>query len=235
MLKTVATVFRGLFASAEEEFADRHALMILDQQIREAAEALEGSRRAFALALAQDETESRRLETLRGKITDIEERAVEALRAGRDDLAREAAEALAALEADQQAAEQARAAFASEIHDLRNAVADATRRLADLERGRRIAHAAEAVRRLRTRSTAFGSTQRSALGEAEATLQRLRERQLEAAAAERARCIVENAARGVIAERLERAGFGQRTRPTAACVMERLRDRALRSSPIAIA
>src|SRR5215218_6100294 len=98
MLKTVMTVFRGLFASAGEDFADCHALTILDQQIREAADALEGSRRAFALALAQDDTESRRLDTLRVKICDLEEHAVEALRAGRDDLARDAAEAVAHLE-----------------------------------------------------------------------------------------------------------------------------------------
>jgi phage shock protein A len=146
MLKTFVTLLRGSVAAAEEELADRSALLILEQQIRDAAGAIDRGKRALALAIAQDEAEGKRLETTLGRIADLEERAVAALAGGREDLAAEAAETIAVLEADRDAIREARATFAGEIGRLRSSVAHAGRRLSDLERGRRIAQAAEAVR-----------------------------------------------------------------------------------------
>ena len=53
MFKTLTTLIRGAAAKAEEDFADRHALLILDQQIRDAASAAEGAKRALSIAIAQ--------------------------------------------------------------------------------------------------------------------------------------------------------------------------------------
>ena len=65
------------------------------------------------------------------------------------------------------------------------------------------------------------------LAEAEATLRRLRERQAEEAAADAAMETLDAGAAGTsIADRLEAEGFGRRTKPTAASVLERLRQRA---------
>ena len=70
MFKTLTTLVRGAAAKAEEEFADRHALLILDQQIRDAAAAIERAKRALSIAIAQDEAEGKRLEaTLRASPT----------------------------------------------------------------------------------------------------------------------------------------------------------------------
>jgi hypothetical protein len=129
------------------------------------------------------------------------------------------------MEADRDAMREARAMFAKEIARLRRDVTGASHRLNELERGRRIAHAAEAVRRLRA-----GGVRPSAgptgLAEAEATLRRLRERQAEEAAADAAMESLEIGEAGVsIADRLEAAGFGRRTKPSAAAVLERLRQR----------
>ena len=63
MLKTIFTLVRGATFRAEEEFADRSALLILDQQIRDAAGGIERAKRALAVAIAQDEAEGKRLET----------------------------------------------------------------------------------------------------------------------------------------------------------------------------
>ena len=41
MLKTILTLMRGAAAAAEEEVVDRNALLILYQQIRDAAGAIE--------------------------------------------------------------------------------------------------------------------------------------------------------------------------------------------------
>ena len=50
MLKAFVTIFRGLAARQAEEFTDRHAIIILDQQIRDSAQAVEASRRALMSA-----------------------------------------------------------------------------------------------------------------------------------------------------------------------------------------
>src|SRR3954464_4475237 len=99
MLKTIITLVRGATFRAEEEFADRSALLILDQQIRDSAAAIERAKRALAIAIAQDEAEGKRLETTLSRISDFEERAVAALNGGRDELAGDAAEAIAVMEA----------------------------------------------------------------------------------------------------------------------------------------
>src|SRR5215471_693319 len=99
MLKTIMTLFRGAAHRAEEEFADRSALLILDQQIRDAAAGIERAKRALAVAIAQDEAEGKRLEATLKRIADLEERAVAALGAGNEELAAEAAEAIAVMEA----------------------------------------------------------------------------------------------------------------------------------------
>jgi phage shock protein A len=234
MFKTLLTLLRGSVAAAEQEVADRSALLILDQQIRDAAAALERARRALAVAIAQDEAEGTRLESTLARIADLEERAGAALAAGREDLAAEAAETIALMEGDRDAIRQARATFAAEAAQLKTAVANAAHRLAELERGRRIAQAAEAVRRLKTGCASPGGAANAALADAEATLRRLRERQAEDAAAEAAlQSLDPAAAPEAVAKRLEAAGFGRRTRPTAADVLERLRRRADAAAPAA--
>src|SRR6185503_4789982 len=212
MLKTVMTLIRGAAAAAEEDFADRNALLILDQQIRDATAAVERGKRALAVAIAQDEAEGKRLEATLARIADLEERTVAALAGGREDLATDAAEAITVMEADRDAIREARSAFAREVGQLRTAVGNARHRLADLERGRRIAQAAEAVRRLKSGRGSPGASD-AVLADAEATLKRLRARQIEEAAADAATAALDG--QTGIADRLEAAGFGRRTRPTA--------------------
>src|SRR5437868_2376786 len=125
MFKTIVTLMRGAAARAEEEVADRSALLVLDQQIRDAATLIERSKRALAIAIAQDEAEGKRLETTLKRIADLEERATAALGGGREDLAAEAAEAIALMEADRDAIREARAAFAADIAQLKSTVANA--------------------------------------------------------------------------------------------------------------
>jgi phage shock protein A len=225
MLKTIVTLFRGAAFRAEEGFADRSALLILDQQIRDSAAGIERAKRALAVAIAQDEAEGKRLETTLARIADLEERAVAALGGGSDELATEAAEAIAVMEADRDATAEARATFAREIAGLKTAVRRSGQRLSELERGRRIALAAESVRRLKT-GHGFGNPGgATALTDAEATLRRLRERQTEDAAADNAYEAFDTANPASVAEKLEAAGFGKRTRPTAADVLARLKQK----------
>jgi len=223
MFKTVLTLFRGSVAAAGEDLEDRTALLILDQQMRDAAAAVERSKRSLALAIAQDQQEGRRLDATKARIADLEARATAALDGGREDLAREAAQAIANLEADRDAAMTARSLFASEIARLRRHVASAEARITELDRGRRIARASEAVRTLRRGGIEAARPYESTLPEAEATLRRLRERQMEAQAADEA-LLELDAASGPLAaaEKLAEQGFGPRLKSTADDVLARL-------------
>jgi phage shock protein A len=223
MFKTVFTLFRGSVAVAGEELEDRAALLILDQQMRDAAAAVERSKRALAIAIAGDQQEGRRLEATNTRIADLEVRASAALDGGREDLAREAAQAIANLESDRDAAMTARTLFASEIARMKRQVANAEARITDLDRGRRIARASEAVRALRRGGVEAARPYESTLPEAENTLKRLRERQIEAQAASDA-LIELDAATGpqATAERLAEQGFGPRLKSTADDVLARL-------------
>src|SRR6266446_605895 len=125
MFKTVLTLFRGSVAAAGEELEGRNALLILDQQMRDAATAVERAKRTLALAIAQDQQEGRRLDATNARIADLEIRAT------------------AALEVDRDAAMTARTLFAAEISRLKRHVASAEARINELDRGRRIARASE--------------------------------------------------------------------------------------------
>jgi phage shock protein A len=217
MFKTVLTLFRGSVAAAGEELEDRSALLILDQQMRDAAAAVERSKRTLALAIAQDQQEGRRLDATNARIADLEIRATAALDGGRDDLAREAAQSIAGLEADRDAAMTARTLFAQEIARLKRHVSGAESRLTELDRGRRLARASEAVRNMRR-----GGVE-AALPEAENTLKRLRERQAEAMAADEALIELDAASSPLAtAEKLAEQGFGPRLKSTADDVLARL-------------
>ena len=226
MFKTVLTIFRGSVAAADEELQDRTALLVLDQQMRDAAAAVERSKRSLALAIAGDQQEGRRLEATNARISDLEIRASAALEGGREDLAREAAQAIANLEADRDAAMTARTLFASEIARLKRHVANAEARITELDRGRRLARASEAVRSLRRSGIEAARPYESTLPEAEATLKRLRERQMEAQAADDALFEID-AASGPLttAEKLAEQGFGPRMKSTADDVLARLKTR----------
>ncbi len=221
MFKLFGILARGHAARAGEELFDRNALLILDQQVRETRAGLERGRQALAVALAGDRAEARRLEEAEARAAGLEGQAVAALRGGREDLAAEAAAAIADLEAERDAIKAARARFSAEIARIRETVADAARRQAELERGRRVAAANEAVRRL-----GAGAARQDAatLREAEATLARLRALQAEAADTEAA--LAEADPGRSVGERLERAGFGPGPQRTEGAVMERLRRRA---------
>jgi len=146
MLKTLVTMVRGRTALIAEELGDQNALLILDQQVRDATGALDGAKKALAVATAQESQEQQRLDATHARITDLETGAIAAIKAGREDLATEAAEAVATLEAERDASLTDRALFTAEIAKLKGHVLQQQMRFSQLDRGRRIARAAEAVR-----------------------------------------------------------------------------------------
>ena len=214
---------RGQRYEAAEAALDRHAHVILRQQIRDGAATLERARLAVAVAMTHEREESRRAETLSARVADLEERTVSALDAGKADLAREAAETIARLEADLAAVRQSSESYTAEIARLRRIVADAEDRLRDLRHGQRLAEAAGRVGRLRNAAPGeIGST----LRDAEATLARLRRRQGEADAVALALDEMDrDADPGALSRKLAEAGCGAPLAHGTEAVLRRLNER----------
>jgi phage shock protein A len=209
MFKPLVTLLRGAAHETGAAVTRRHALLLLDQQIRDSGAAIEAGRRALAGAVAARRQEDDQARAISARIAGLEDRARAALAGGREDLALLAAETIATLEPERDAAGQARAVLAGEITRLRRAVEDAQARHAALRRGRRQAGLGHAA----------GVVVTTALREAEDTLAALQTRQ---------------AAQEALAEmtadpedRLGEAGFGPAARPTAAAVLARLKPLAI--------
>jgi phage shock protein A len=227
MFKTIVTLIRSATASAEQDFADRNALLLLDQQIRDATNALERAKKALALTIGQDRHESARIAAVEKRIAELEARVTAALQAGEEMLAREGAEATAGLEADRDSYRAAKALFEPEVQKLKDYVAHAQQRLLTIERGRRIARATESIRVMRRGGVEEEGPHRATLSEAETTLTRLRDRQLEIRAADDALGEFETSSRPeTIAQKLSSKGFGPGAKTTTDDVLVRLRARA---------
>ncbi|MEM7750768.1 MAG: PspA/IM30 family protein, partial [Pseudomonadota bacterium] len=153
----------------------------------------------------------------------LEERAVAAIEQGKTDLAREAAETIAQLEAERDASKQAQDQFSAEIHRLKTNVREAENRLKDLQRGQRLADATDKAHRLRQQVPTTGL---ATLSEAEATLERLRQRQREIdLTAEAMRELDVNDSPSRISEKLAEAGCGKPIKSSTDDVFDRLSKR----------
>ncbi|AZO09388.1 MULTISPECIES: PspA/IM30 family protein [unclassified Mesorhizobium] len=226
MLKQFFALVRGRSHEAAEAVVDRNALVILRQQIRDCAEAIAAARRAVAIAIAQNDQEVQQHKKLVDRIEDLEKRTVAALEQEQNELACEAAETIALLEAERTASEDAQKNFGTEIERLKRIVRASEMRLRDLQRGQRIAAAADKTQRLR--ETAPGSTL-SALQDAEETLSRLRARQKQIDAAAAAMAEMEQTGDpAAMSEKLAAAGCGAPLRNSADVVLERLAKRVSR-------
>jgi phage shock protein A len=224
MFRQVITLFRGAAHNAAEDFTDRHALLLLEQQLRDSAHAVAAARKAVALAIAQNAQEVEQHEALAARASDLEARAVAAIRQGKPALAREAAEAIAQLEAELEISRKAQAVFADEIARLRANVRAAETRLRDVERGRRLATATDAAHKIRA---SMPDDNLECLAEAEATLLRLRRRQKEFDLTEQALRDLDPAGNPArVSEKLAAAGCGEPLRPSADDVLARLQARA---------
>jgi phage shock protein A len=227
MLKLFVTMFRGRGHDAAEAVVDANAVPILRQQLRDCAQSVELGRKSVAMVMACCERERKSAEQL----ADLEVRAKEALLKGREDLAIEAAGAIAHLEAERDTTASAIATYQAEITRLRKVLSESESRLRALQRGQRLAIATEHTQRLHEKGPV---TMTAGLSDAEATLNRIQERQAMAAATRDA--AVELSARtsaDATRDRLAAAGCGAPLRPDAAAVLARLKQGTAANLPLA--
>jgi phage shock protein A len=222
MFKQLLTLARGRAADGSQVFLDANALSILRQQMRDAAQGVEKSRRAVAIVIAYAEREKTSLKRIEFQISDLETRALDALAKDREELATEAAGTIAHLEAERDTTRKAIETYRVEISRLKQCLADSEACLRDMKRGQHLAEANEKAHRLRGVTP---SVQINDLKDAQATLARLQERQdhAEATASAISELSVGTSAASMT-DRLAAAGCGAPLRSDAAAVLDRLKN-----------
>jgi phage shock protein A len=216
---------RGAIADNAQAIHDANTVAILRQQIRDSAGALATARRELAVAMAYHAAELRALDALGSRIDTVSDGARKALADGREDLGHEAAVLIAALEDERADRQAAMGRFADEVERLKALALQGQDRLRDLDRGLQTARASEAVRRAGINGRRVLALSTGALGDAEQTLARLRERQQSEDDFGEALANLESNAAEAIEARLNAEGYcRRRTDPKA--VLDRLRASA---------
>jgi phage shock protein A len=227
MLRLITTLARGAVADVEEAVFDANAVRILEQQLRDAAGALEQSRRELACAMAYQMSEERAVASLLQRIDELEASGRKAIEGGREDLAQEVAIEIAATEHERNERRQAAERGSDEIRRLKLLVDDGRKRLLDLRRGLELARAQEALRRAGANGRRAIAAGKGALREAEATLARIRQAHAKEHDIGAALDELEHASPGRdLDARLDKAGFGSAQKTKPADVLNRLRTSA---------
>lgn len=227
MLKTLSTLLRGAASEAEEALFDANAIRVLEQQLRDAAAALEHCRRELACAMAHLAGEERAVAGLAARIAELELSARQAIAGRREDLAVEAAAIIAAAEDERTLRSRAVENFAADVRRLKQRSEDGRVRLQDLRRGLEMARAQEALRRAGASGRRAIATGTGALREAEATLNRIRYSQAREEDVAAALDDLEHQESAQdLSDRLSAAGFGSLKKTDPAEVLERLRRQA---------
>ncbi len=223
MFKQLITLARGRTADGSQAMLDANALSILRQQMRDAANGVEKSRKAVAVVMAYGEREKTSLKRVEAQIKDLEIRAMDALKQDREDLATEAAGTIAQLEAERDTTSKAIQVYQAQIARLKTCLAESETCLREMQRGQHLAEANDKVHRIRG---VMPSGHINDLKDAEATLKRLQERQehAEATASAMVELSVGSSAEDM-SKRLAEAGHGAPIKTDATAVLERLKKK----------
>lgn len=228
MLKQMTTLFRGAVSQSTEDFTDKHALLLLKQQLRDCAHVVSESRRAVAIAIAQNEQEANQHLQVKNKIAELETRAIAAIDKNEIELATEAAETISILEAERDTSAKAQEQFNTEIKRLKNIVYNAENKLKELERGQRLAAATDKTQKIRA---AHPSNTLANFKDAEDTLSRLQLRQQQNDTT--IKVISEMEEQGSttrLIDKLSEAGCGKPFKSSAQDVLERLKNQSKKNS-----
>jgi phage shock protein A len=223
MFRTLKTLVVGANARAEEKLRDEYSIELIDQKIREAAQSLKAAKLSLASLIQQQRAEQRQLDGLKDRADDLLSRAKEALNAGREDLAQSAAQAVADLENESMTRQQTVDRLDMRILQLRQSIETANRRLIDLKQGALSARAVRREQGMQKRlNRHLGGD--SPMDEAQELIAGVLLSQDPFEQGQILAEIDQGLDHTNIAARMEEAGFGDKTRSTAADVLGRLKD-----------
>ncbi|KZY77148.1 PspA/IM30 family protein, partial [Oleiphilus sp. HI0067] len=127
------TALRGGVNEAGEAIVDSQALRILDQEVREASQALQDSKNSLAEIMARQKVAEEKVVGLKAQIEEHEGYAIRALEKGDEGLAREVAAKIADLESQSMQEKESAGSFAASADQMRTAITQTERNLKRLK------------------------------------------------------------------------------------------------------
>lgn len=204
----VATAVRGGVSEAGEAIVDSQALRILDQEIRDADNALLKSKEALTGIIAKRKLAQKKVGSLKSSLEEYEGYAIQALDKGDENLAAEIAEKIAGMETELSGEEGVAKSFADSEAQLRRALTQTESNLKRLKQQVDTVKATETVQRAQAAVAARHSGADSSMSSAVDSLERLKIRQAERAAQfEAARELAESTEEVSLKDKLKAAGI----------------------------
>ena len=171
------TAMRGGVNEAAESVADSQAMRILDQELRDADNALRQARSDLAGMMATAKRIEKRIGDNRAKEDRDIQSARAAMDAGREDLARGLAERVAAVRAELARDEADHAKMQQQQQAMLRTVRDTEQRIAAMKREVESVKATDSLQRAQKAIASSHAGVNSRLGNAVGSLERIRERQ----------------------------------------------------------
>jgi phage shock protein A len=178
----IFTMFRARAHQAGEAVVDANALRILDQEIRDASEALRKSRDDLTTMMAQRKLSQGKVVPKQQKCAEYSGFIEQLLHRGDESLAREVAQKLADLETETESDLQLLAQYDHNIDTLKKSILQAENTIARLKQQVDSVKATENVQRAQAAIASQHSGTNTALRTATDSLERIKQKQLERAA-----------------------------------------------------
>ncbi|UTA48052.1 PspA/IM30 family protein [Simiduia sp. 21SJ11W-1] len=202
------TALKGGINEAGEAVVDSQALRILDQELRDASEALKQSKDSLAEIIAREKLARQKGKDLSAKIEEHEGYALKALEKGDEPLAQEVAIKIADLENQLAQEQEAEADFKANADKLRQVIAQTEMNLKRMKQQVDTVKATENVQRAQAAVAERHSGSHSKMRTAMDSLERIKEKQaLKAAQMAAAEEMSESSADASLQEKLEKAGI----------------------------
>jgi len=183
----ILTALRGTVNEAGEHIVDGQALRILDQEVRDASEALKQSKQSLAEMMARQKVSAEQCKSMKASIKEYESYAIKALDQKDEGLALEVAEKIADLDNQWQTEQKTEKTYTASVNKLKVSISQAERNIALLKQQVNTVKATESVQKAQMavaeRYSGSESKLRTAMDSLEKIKQkqRLREAQMEAA------------------------------------------------------
>lgn len=220
------TALRGGANEVGEAIVDQQALRILDQEIRDADNALANAKRELVTIMGKQKLATERVAQYDARIADLESKAVAAMKAERNDLALEVAEAIATQTNERDVENKQATEFGGYVEKMRKDISKAEARIKSLRQQVDVAKARESVQKAQVSASIASGGANGKLETAVGTLNRLQAKQEQRAAEMDAQDELLEAATGNDLERkLQEAGIVPNA-GSANAILERLRTKA---------
>jgi phage shock protein A len=227
VFRKLITALRWAAVERGEAVVDANVFRIVAQEHRDAEAALRQAKCDLVAVMAEEVAARRRLTELREMIAQREGQARAALAKGDEALARMLAERVANHARDEAQQHQTTERLRERVERLRLAVSDLEQRLGELARRLKLARATASVQRAEEMVRTGAASGLSAIGEAEATLNRIEEMQeAREARLEAVEEISHPTAERRLDDALAKAGLAAPALPTVESILARLRGEA---------